>query len=727
MVGNVLRRLCVTVCLLVATNGVDITRANDPTAHALLVGVSYYPNLARRFELQGPENDVRLMEELLRDRFSFSSERIVTLSEESGRSDAALLPTRSNIEREFLRLTEVAQRGDEVVIFMAGHGAQQPEQEGMDSEIDGLDEIFLPRDVKQWQPERSVLPNAIVDNEIAAWLKAIQAKGAHLWVIFDCCHSGDMTRGLKGRERFVDASDQEGLAIPAEAIRAARRIAMGRDAGVTERTRGEEKPPPPLDLSNLDNLAVFYACQSHEKAIELPFVAKPEERHFGLLTYSLKAVLSKAKRPLSYRELSRQIYREYVAAGRVSGPTPLVEGVDIDRAVLGNETFERSKIHVSLDPDDVARRALRIDAGQLHGITLNSVLAVFSLLDDDETSPRGKTVLGHVRVTDLDIASAAVIPCEFGEVSKKSPSALAGGRCEVIEVDYGDLRLPVFVDGKDSVGKPLPEDVRNRLETLVGDLAGQKGALVTLAADPTVARWFVRMQNDAVVLVSPQQAIRQAAEPSIAAESKVLGPFKLDEGLAETLGSSLTRIARVENLMRLVSSSDGADGAKRDAAHPEIKIEGHIRAGDKISRAEQLPWVHPGDVIDIRVTNAGHKDLDLTVLYVNSQMGIAPLYPNQNDVINRIRPGQSTKRLLTEFTAGPYGRGHFVFIALAAEGQPTDLNWLAQDTLPRARNRRSPLDTLLENALFGKGKTRSTTSKTCYCFDVLSVEVRPRQ
>ena len=78
--------------------------------------------------------------------------------------------------------------------------ARQPESIPPDPvypEPDGIDEIFLPADVGTWKsfPER--VPNAIVDNEIGVWLRAIAAKRAFVWVIFDCCHSGTMTRGIE--------------------------------------------------------------------------------------------------------------------------------------------------------------------------------------------------------------------------------------------------------------------------------------------------------------------------------------------------------------------------------------------------------------------------------------------------------------------------------------------------------------------------------------------------
>ena len=109
---------------------------------ALLIGVTKYDHLPRDKHLDGPANDVRLMRRLLQERFQFPAEGIVTLTEDEG--SPARRPTRANIEREFRRLADQAREGDQVVILLAGHGSQEPENspDPVNPEPDGLDEIF---------------------------------------------------------------------------------------------------------------------------------------------------------------------------------------------------------------------------------------------------------------------------------------------------------------------------------------------------------------------------------------------------------------------------------------------------------------------------------------------------------------------------------------------------------------------------------------------------------
>ena len=172
------------------------------------------------------------MRTLLIERYHFPPEKIVTLAEGAG--GEVNRPTRAHIQREFDRLAQTVRRGDQVVILLSGHGSQQPDQDPPDPndpEPDGLDEIFLPADIGKWEHAVQAVENAIIDDELRVWLKAIQDRGALLWVIIDACHSGTMIRG--NDEEVLRQVPPEAL-VPAEALEKARqRAAQG-----GERSRG---------------------------------------------------------------------------------------------------------------------------------------------------------------------------------------------------------------------------------------------------------------------------------------------------------------------------------------------------------------------------------------------------------------------------------------------------------------------------------------------------------
>ena len=692
--------------------------AMDESKSALLIGVSSYPNLAIRYQLAGPQNDVELMRELLIERFSFSSESITVLSEESGSSAPLLLPTRANIEREFLRLAEAVQTGDEVVVFFAGHGAQQPEQAGGVPETDGLDEIFLPRDVDRWEQKLGVVPNAINDNQIAEWLELMQAKDAHIWAIFDCCHSGDMSRGVRGQERFVDPVEMDGLAIPPGAMTASLNDKTTRGSASKKQMTGQEDGVLTSSFSSLDNLAVLYACQSHEKAIELPFPAKPAEKSFGLLTYSLRAALSKAKGPISYRELTREVYHEYVAAGRMSGPTVLAEGADLDRLVLGTASMQNSETLVTSVSNEEMQTVLQIDVGRLHGMTTGTVLAVFSLPEQNEPAA-SKKLLGHVRVTDVDLAKSIIIPCAYSQSPQSSAHVLSGGRCEIVELEYGDFRLPISVAEAATDGGARPESKLELISSLAQEIAIEKDSMISFVANDSVSRWSIVVAGESVTLSPSQLKSNSSGELD---RNSTLGPFVVDAQIKEVLRQNLTRVARAENLMRLASVDGDATRGGTDASAVKFSIQVDLIGKGPINALDSPVRVCSGDIFDMSIKNTGIKDIDLTVLYIDCRMGITAIYPSQNRV-NRIRARQSARMPSIEFTTGPAGRGHFVFIALASDGPPVDFSWLARTEHPKERASRTPMDALLETAAFGGEQMRGAPSKGTACLDILPVDV----
>ena len=63
------------------------------------------------------------------------------------------------------------------------------------------------------QPDKGV-PNALMDDEIGAALDAIRDKGAFIWAVFDCCHSGTATRGAEADESERKVESPPDLGIP---------------------------------------------------------------------------------------------------------------------------------------------------------------------------------------------------------------------------------------------------------------------------------------------------------------------------------------------------------------------------------------------------------------------------------------------------------------------------------------------------------------------------------
>jgi hypothetical protein len=658
--------------------------------HALLVGVTKYDHLSRDKHLIGPANDVRLMRRLLEERYQFPAEAIVSLTEAEGSPDRR--PTRANIERAFHRLAEEAREGDQVVILLAGHGDRQPESDPPDPDFpepDGLDEIFLPADIGKGQGSPMRVPNAIVDNELGQWLRAITAKKAHVWIIFDCCHSGTMTRG----NEVVRELPPDTL-IPQEELDRARRRAAAR-----EKTRGAAptRSAPLVAREPSDYLVALYACRSQETTPECPQpAASRDKKYHGLLTYTLVDVLTRSapsKAPLTYRELVQRIQVRY--AGRPQGsPTPTVEGKGQDRVVLGTEQPARSRIRLTHD-----RGGYKVNAGDLYGLTTGSVLAVYSPAGTD-VEPK---LLGHVRVGVVQPFEAAVEPCAY----EKTPLASDlpdFSSCQPVFIDYGLRRFKVAVQ--------LPQEqeaARPKLLKALEPLAGEKDGLVEIVKEPQEAEWLVRLGKGKVLL---------AEASGNRAPFELPGPDSPD--LADALGQNLVKVFRARNLIALASRFESERYRGEAAVNIEVEVLRHKWPRD---RGEVVPrpaggWVfHPGDLISFRVkNNSPSLAVDVTLLVIGSDFQIDAFYPKKDETGKTLKKGESldTPPPWGEIGADPpFGPECLVVIAVPAKNPPVDFGALAQDGLKQARaadrndSLRSPLGELLQFAMYGSGSGRT--------------------
>ncbi|MCP4658621.1 MAG: caspase family protein [bacterium] len=169
--------------------------------HSLLIGINEYPNL-QGGTLQGCKNDVALIGSLLIDRFGFPEENcIVLLNREA---------TQSAIRSAFDEILRRVGDDDVVVCFYAGHGSRtaDPRRDG------AMIESIVPSD-----SGRGTKANRdVYDVEIDRWVQRLNAKTPYVTLIFDCCHSGSVTRDPFG-EAEVRGDERADLSGPARGLR----------------------------------------------------------------------------------------------------------------------------------------------------------------------------------------------------------------------------------------------------------------------------------------------------------------------------------------------------------------------------------------------------------------------------------------------------------------------------------------------------------------------------
>lgn len=146
-----------------------------PQRRALLVGINDYPDPANR--LDGCVNDVYLMSAVLQES-GFAPEDIrIVLNERA---------TATAINDRLHWLLDDVKGGDQRLFFYSGHGAQMPVY-GATDEVDHMNECLVPYDF-DWTPQHAFTDKQFVN------LYSQLPYDCYFAAIFDCCHSGGMTR-----------------------------------------------------------------------------------------------------------------------------------------------------------------------------------------------------------------------------------------------------------------------------------------------------------------------------------------------------------------------------------------------------------------------------------------------------------------------------------------------------------------------------------------------------
>jgi metacaspase-1 len=159
-----------------------------PRRRALLIGINDYPDPANR--LDGCINDTFLISALLQER-GFDPEDIRVVLNERATADA--------IRERLAWLLEGAEDGMERLLFYSGHGAQLPMYNAA-GEVDHVDECLVPYDFA-WTKE-----TAITDDDFYQ-LYVDLPYAARFFAIFDCCHSGGLTRDGSRKIRGITPPD----------------------------------------------------------------------------------------------------------------------------------------------------------------------------------------------------------------------------------------------------------------------------------------------------------------------------------------------------------------------------------------------------------------------------------------------------------------------------------------------------------------------------------------
>lgn len=485
---------------------------------AILIGVSDYDNSTGIADLKGPKNDVVLLRDVL------SRRGVTDITILADGVDGATVPTRDAILATLADKSETVGVGDFVYIHYSGHGTQQKDLNG--DETDGLDEVLLPADTAQAERGTGLIPNAIVDDEIGAALDRIRATGANVWLVLDSCHSGSGLRaaGVDFADRFVDPA------------------VLGVDVtpGVT---RGEAVSEADLP-QRAGGMMAFYAAQSSELARE---VRLTDDAFYGLFTSKLAARLDGGGGQ-SFRQLFQATLRDMndsSVPGAARMQTPLWSGDLIDAAVFGDaSTAGLRRFEVRGD---------EILAGLVHGLADGTLVGLVENANDPADA-----IISYAQMELTDATGAFLHP--------------VGGGCQPMSSSLCEKEgiIPKAAKFAQVVARPIdlvvsfasPVDVASG-----APLADDHPAAAALNAAIDTSPEAVVISRDTFDVDVAWDGEALWFGPRAKLQSKLIGRrWGLNDGGLDTV---ITQIAKAETLDRLLTSLSG-DGSILNPSPVEV-------------------------------------------------------------------------------------------------------------------------------------------------------------
>jgi Caspase domain len=609
--------------------------------HALLIGVNQYPGLDERWWLKGPANDVQLVATYLTTLapVPFSPGNVTVLSDGVPGSTA---PTLGAIRAAFAELGAKVQPGDFVYLHFSGHGTQAPALD-LSTELDGLDELFLPSDIGPWSDQVGTVQNALVDDEIGTLIDALRLRGASVWAVFDSCHSGTATRAVAaGEEVRVRQVPPDALGTPVAATR----------------SLGPRATEAPFDVgSGTGSFIAFFASQTNEVTPEknLP-KGKPDRKPQGVFTWTLMEVLAEYPHA-TFGQVGQEVLRRY-AVQNLAQATPLFEG-DLDQVVFGGAGGAR----VAQWQAEVTGTKFEIPAGTLHGLSEGAVLAVMGSAADADGD-----ALGFVELTSVETfaASGQAVDLDGKVLPADLPTGLLLRKRETV-LDF-TLTVALPPPGSGPADKVLAG--LSALEDAAGQrlrfVAADQDADLRLAVLPDSAR------PDAVwVLPSTGLAGDLSVTPSVATGDK--------DGalLAGALAKTLVTMARAQNLLKLAGAVAPVTQDVDVALLTRSPTDGTLRPLPFIP----VPVLLPDDEVHVQAKNRSDGPVDVNVLYIGADWSISHWFSG------RLQPGDELKKGLFRISADPLGQERLLVVVTPARPQSPveDLGYLAQDAVDPTR------------------------------------------
>lgn len=578
------------------------TALDGRTKRALVIGIDKFDKLAPRYQLSGCVNDAKLMYRVLCDHFGFLPEHIETLHDEQATRDAILAAMD--------RLIDATGKDDVVVIHYSGHGSQMTDRE--EDEADGLDETIMPHDSgRDPEPNRD-----ITDDEIYLKLLRLTEKTSNVTLIFDCCHSGTITRdAFGGKARGVEPDRRPIEQLPPSPVGGSMSRSVPRDEG-------------PSGWLPMDGRYVLIAgCRDDERSYEHA-VGEGETRVVhGALTFYFCQELRKLLPNATYQDAFEPA-RAQVTAGNPY-QHPQIEGA-LDREVFGVRDI------VPMRFVGVAGRAggtVTLAAGAAHGMTTGSEWSVYP--HGTKTTERS-TPIGVVKITGVGAISSEAIIVQEARPDAIVESARAVEKTHAFSLEIGVQLVPGAGVGAATELAAMKQEINDsRLLRLVNDEASAAVRLYLLGSRTTVS------ETDPVPQLGPLDQTTWVA----VANGEQIAPLEKLGGVTR-LRENLEIWARYRHVLAL-ENPDAASGLRGKVRLELLRRgpDGEWVRADPEQAGGQIVF-EEGDEVAINVFNDGDESVYVYLFDFGLSGRVKMVYPRGPG--EALSPGKAPFRLPRE-------------------------------------------------------------------------------
>ena len=609
--------------------------------HGLFIGINKYPKLDNK-DLKGCLNDVDVVASVLADRFSFPPSNMSFLRD----ADA----TREGILGAFDALIDRIEDDDIVAVMYAGHGSRLRDPHGTEDLLESM--VTFDSGRGELGPNRDVL-----DYEVDWFVQRLNAKTPYVTLLFDCCHSGSVTRDAFGSLTREVEPDTRSIA---------------------EAFPDALPPPPPTAKSALVDGAggggwlpgsrsavVIAACDATELANEHRVIQGDDIIRHGALTWFLSRELLQAPTGATWRDLFEKIAPAISAEH--ARQHPQMEG-KADELLFGTEELTPSGY---LRVSAVEEGEVELAGGAAHGVTIGSVYAIH---------PHGTHAAGPDG-TELALASVVSVAATSSRATLTTAPGVAieeGHRAFARVVEMSDPALRVCVR--------VPEDRAadgRRLELFLGGSSLLEVTALGESADVLVRLLPPRTFVDAGAPMPGLGKLPGWTWAAVGGDGRLIVKKQPDSPrAAKALLDGLEKVCRFRNLIGIRNDDPGsllAGAVHLDAQRWAPNRMAFVPAGSEPETG--VVAFQEGEKAEFVITNEHTEAVYVTLVQFGANGAIdlmAPVvgHPTYRSGGVRVEVGEQLK------IAGGYYQQDPRYRAAVAEGLPLhlpqDFPWAAE-------------------------------------------------